>query len=72
MAVANGRCEGNKNKKVEVIMFTHAQLWNSNGNTHLSDLWNRYNQGATYKAVFIWPDAYGNTPLHVLNDDVYR
>jgi 60 kDa SS-A/Ro ribonucleoprotein len=62
-----------RNKVVDkVMMFTDCQLWNSNGNTHIADLWKQYKQIAPNAKMYLFDLAgYGNTPLNVLKDDVY-
>ena len=47
-----------RNKVVDkVMMFTDCQLWNSNGNTHIADLWKQYKQlHQTQRCIYLtWP-----------------
>ncbi len=62
-----------RNKVVDkVMMFTDCQLWNSNNNTQMNDVWKRYKQIAPAAKMYLFDLAgYGNTPLNVMRDDVH-
>lgn len=62
-----------RNRAVEKIMlFTDGQLWNSNGNTQLADVWKQYRKIAPNAKIYLFDLAgYGNTPLNVMRDDVH-
>ena len=56
----------------KVMMFTDCQLWNSNNNTNISNLWKKYKMVAPTAKMYLFDLAgYGNTPLNVMKDDVY-
>jgi hypothetical protein len=56
----------------KVMMFTDCQLWNSQGDTHIADVWKRYKQIAPGAKLYLFDLAgYGRTPLNVMRDDVY-
>jgi 60 kDa SS-A/Ro ribonucleoprotein len=56
----------------KVMIFTDAQLWNSNNSNHIADLWKQYKQIAPGAKMYLFDLAgYGNTPLNILNNDVY-
>ncbi|HUZ57552.1 MAG TPA: hypothetical protein VMU83_02065 [Hanamia sp.] len=53
-------------------MFTDCQLWNSNNNTNISNVWKQYKAIAPNAKMYLFDLAgYGNTPLNVMRDDVY-
>ena len=56
----------------KVMMFTDCQLWNSNNNTNISNVWKKYKMVAPNAKMYLFDLAgYGNTPLNVMRDDVY-
>lgn len=55
-----------------VMMFTDCQLWNSNNNTNICNVWKQYKAIAPNAKMYLFDLAgYGNTPLNVMRDDVY-
>jgi hypothetical protein len=61
-------------KMDKVMLFTDAQLWNSNKTTdHIQNLWLRYKAEVSPGAKLYLFDlkGYGQTPLQVLRNDVY-
>lgn len=56
----------------KVMLFTDMQLWNDNSSTSIADLWKQYKKLAPLAKIYLFDLAgYGNTPLNVMNDDVY-
>lgn len=58
----------------KVMLFTDCQLWNSTGgNEHIHPLWVRYKREVAPKAKLYLFDlkGYGQSPLQVIQDDVY-
>ena len=56
----------------KVMLFTDCQLWNSNNNTNISNVWKQYKAIAPNAKMYLFDLAgYGNTPLNVMRDDVY-
>lgn len=58
----------------KVMMFTDCQLWNSRGGAdHIHTLWVQYKQKVAPKAKLYLFDlaGYGQTPLRIIQDDVY-
>jgi len=63
-----------KVKMDKVMLFTDAQLWNSNNTTdHIQSLWNSYKATVAPEAKLYLFDlkGYGQAPLQVLRNDVY-
>jgi 60 kDa SS-A/Ro ribonucleoprotein len=56
----------------KVMLFTDAQLWNSNNDgKNLAQLWKAYKQIAPHAKLYLFDLAgYGNTPISVQRDDV--
>jgi len=57
----------------KVMIFTDAQLWNSNGTTeNIADLWKQYKRIAPAAKIYLFDLAgLGKVPLNVERDDVY-
>lgn len=57
----------------KVMLFTDCQLWNSNsGGETISGLWQRYKKKVPGAKLYLFDLAgYGNTPVNVMNGDVY-
>lgn len=56
----------------KVMLFTDMQLWNDNSSTSIADLWKLYKKLAPQAKIYLFDlVGYGNTPLNVMNDDVY-
>jgi len=56
----------------KVMLFTDMQLWNDSGSTSIADLWRQYKKLAPRAKIYLFDLAgYGNTPLNVVQDDVY-
>lgn len=57
----------------KVMLFTDCQLWNSNNSGEtISALWQQYKQRVPAARLYLFDLAgHGNTPVSVMNDDVY-
>ena len=57
----------------KVMMFTDCQMWNSNNNKHINDLWKTYKSTIAADAKLYLFDlaGYGNTALKTEANDVY-
>jgi hypothetical protein len=57
----------------KVMVFTDAQLWNSNSTTeNIADLWKQYKRLAPAAKIYLFDLAgLGKVPLNVERDDVY-
>lgn len=57
----------------KVMMFTDCQLWNSRSNgASFEKSWKEYKKMAPHAKLYLFDLAgYGNTPISVMNDDVY-
>jgi len=63
-----------KVKMDKVMLFTDAQLWNSNNTAdHIQTLWLQYKNKVAQNAKLYLFDlkGYGQAPLQILRDDVY-
>lgn len=56
----------------KVMIFTDCQLWNNRSNSKINDLWNEYKNISPTSKLYLFDLAgYGNTPLEILQNDVY-
>jgi 60 kDa SS-A/Ro ribonucleoprotein len=57
----------------KVMLFTDAQMWNSNQTNHtFANSWNRYKAIAPKAKLYLFDlKGYGNVPIDVKNNDVY-
>ncbi|XZF13482.1 TROVE domain-containing protein [Chitinophagaceae bacterium MMS25-I14] len=56
----------------KVMIFTDCQLWNTNHDKFMVDVWKQYKQIAPAAKLYLFDLAgYGNTPLSVLREDVF-
>ncbi|RYZ53124.1 MAG: TROVE domain-containing protein, partial [Sphingobacteriales bacterium] len=57
----------------KVMLFTDVQMWNSNGTNHtFARSWSDYKRLAPHAKLYLFDLAgYGNTPVDVLQNDVY-
>jgi hypothetical protein len=60
-------------KMDKVMLFTDCQLWNSNSdNNHIETCWKQYKKIAPNAKLYLFDLAgYGNSPVRILQDDVY-
>jgi TROVE domain. len=62
----------NKQQIDKVMMFTDCQLWNSNNDIKITNLWNDYKKISPNSKLYLFDlSGYGNTPLDITRDDVY-
>lgn len=56
----------------KVMMFTDCQLWNSNNDLQIKDLWRKYKKICPEAKLYLFDlNGYGNTPLDITRDDVF-
>lgn len=56
----------------KVMIFTDCQLWNSQNDKNIADLWNDYKQVSPNSKLYLFDlSGYGTTPLDIIRDDVY-
>lgn len=63
----------NRHKVVDkVMLFTDCQLWNNQGNKHITNLWKEYKKIVPKAKLYLFDLAgYGNSPLSVQRDDIH-
>ncbi|MDR2916609.1 MAG: TROVE domain-containing protein [Tannerella sp.] len=61
-----------KTKVDKILFFTDMQLWNSHGNTKLSEVWSQYKKISPDSKLYLFDlSGYGTTPLDITRDDVF-
>ena len=56
----------------KVMMFTDCQLWNSNNDLQIAELWRKYKKFCPEARLYLFDlSGHGNTPLDITRDDVF-
>lgn len=55
----------------KIMIFTDCQLWNSNNDVQIKDLWRKYKKICPVAKLYLFDlSGYGQTPLDITRDDV--